>query len=233
MMQTQSNNLFHAVASNNKGASLIDSGDFREALSSLSLALKAAKSCMTEDERNGEGHHEVPFGMDSFMTKVSLQESNIEDGFYVYDQPIRIPAQDTNSVHKVVCSAAAIFNLALAHHLFALSNQTNNSSLLLQKAGKLYEFGLQVQQGAPQAEEQGMEHASTLFYLACLNNLTDVHRRLDNSTAAQKYGEDLLQLLMFLTDTQLSAKEEAVDAFYQNTFFYLLSARGVNAAAAA
>lgn len=134
-----------------------------------------------------------------------------------------------NLSYKVVCSAVSIFNLALAHHLCAIQNPINGEAFL-QKAGRLYEFGLQVHQGI--RPEEANHSDCNLFYLAILNNLTDVHRRLCDSATAKKYSEGLLQMLMFLTDSRHKAAG-TLDAFYQNTFIYLLSSRGVNAAAAA
>jgi len=240
-------NFLTTLAYNNNGAVLIEKGDYLGAISSLSLALKAAKNSMAEDYDEGDLQQEVlSFSVDDLMAKGPLQESHIEEGFYVYDRPIRIPevwgvSKDERSSTErlpqhprvVVCSAISTFNLALAHHLCALKNNTN-SEALLNKSTKLYEYGLQVQQGAYYEDDREREddQEADIFSLAMLNNLADVHRRLQNSEIAKAYSETILQVLLSIIDTNDSATE-TLDAFYQNTFFYLISSRGVNTAAAA
>jgi hypothetical protein len=223
-----------AVTNNNSGANLIDQGDFVGALSKLSRALRCAKNsmsdCSAEDQENGG-----PSDLDYLMAKQRgslLQESDY--GYFVYDQPIRIPealvvdSGDTtcNFPSKAVCSAISIFNLALAYHLMALRS-SQNSQGFLKKSAKLYEFGMQI------------STEKTFFYLAILNNLADVHRRLSDSRMSRRFCEELLQTLMVLADSQKEASctdddtADTLDVFYQNSFFYLLSTRCVNGAPAA
>ena len=226
--------LFDAVASNNNGAQLIDEGDYTGALSFLSSSLKATKNCMA-DSCTGGGDQEVPFDLDCLMLKQrgALQESRNDDGYFVYDRPIQVPVVFFNSSsfpHKVMCSAISIFNLALAHHLHALKT-SQKAELFLRKAGRLYEFAMQVQPVA--ATETA---PCTFFHLAILNNLADVHRRLGDSRTSQKFCEELLHLLMSLADARKETpadEDDTLDVFYQNSFFYLLAARSINAAPAA
>lgn len=250
-------NLINAIVGNNNGAARIEEGDYMGAISCLSTALKAAKCCMSDhenDNNSDECQRETPFDLDSIMMKekVALQYSfNNEDdeGYFVYERPIRMPNSirvqhyDESSSrsafpHKVLCSAISIFNLALAHHLEATS-RSSDAVVFLKKAAKLYDFGLQVLQGADTPIEHGIPAKCGLFYLAILNNLGDVHRRLRNTSISEQYCQELLRMLVYLTEDATStssstpSSDETFDAFYQNSVFYLLSSHGINAAPAA
>lgn len=250
-------NLINAILGNNNGAARIEEGDYMGAISCLSTALKAAKCCMSDHENDGnsdECQEETPFDLDSIMMKekVALQYSFDDDdeGYFVYERPIRMPNSimvqhnddDASSCsafpHKVLCSAISIFNLALAHHLEAVS-RSSDAVVFLKKAAKLYDFGLQVLQGADTPMEYGIPTKCGLFYLAILNNLGDVHRRLRNTRVSEQYCQELLRMLVFLSEDATStsattrSSDETFDAFYQNSVFYLLSSHGINAAPAA
>ena len=223
--------IFNAVANNNRGANLVDEGDYLSALPEISSALRCVKNGLRdciEDEQEGS------FDLDSLMAKpreALVHASRNNDGYFVYDQAIRIPElfSAPTSHDKQVCAAISIFNLALAHHLHGLTT-THKSEVFLIKAAKLYEFGIQVQQGVVG------NALCSFFYLVILNNLADVERRLGNDSKSLKFCEEVLEMLMLLADSQNEpSKDESatLEVFYQNSFFYLLSARFVNAAPAA
>ena len=249
-------NLINAIVGNNNGAARIEEGDYMGAISCLSTALKAAKCCMSDHGDDGnmdESQEETTFDLDSIMMKekVALQYSfddEDDEGYFVYERPIRMPHSimvqhhdDASSCspfpHKVLCSAISIFNLALAHHLEAVS-RSSDAVVFLKKAAKLYDFGLQVLQGADTPLEHGIPTKCGLFYLAILNNLGDVHRRLRNTRISEQYCQELLRMLVFLSEdatntSNTTPSDETFDAFYQNSVFYLLSSHGINAAPAA
>ncbi len=247
-LQMNNTNQVNAIVdNNNNGASLIDKGDYPGAISSLTIALHAAKCYMSEEvaetgaDHNG-CHHGVRFDLDSLMMEetMTLQSfADDEDGFFVYGKPIRIPEaslmqQEEELLHcvfhrQVLCLAVPIFNLALAHHLCALSRPNSHSDIIFKKGAKLYDFGLQVLLGA----DNGLVPSKCGFiYLAILNNLGDIHRRLQNTLVSEYCCHELLHYLSDCKQIQSSAKR-ALDTFYQNSFFYLLSTRGTNATPAA
>lgn len=208
---------------------MIERGDCANALPCLAVALQAAKASFHEDAETLNEEEET-FNLDALISTTALCDSFGDEEYTIFDQPIRIPEPSSKNLHPttLVCSAISIFNLALAYHLQARTSRTQNR-FFLKKSEKLYEFVLQILESSLL---EGSIPSNTLFCLAILNNLSDVHRCLGEVTTSQQYCEDILRMLMHISGSR-TLSMNALDAFYRNSFFYLMTSRGVHVAPAA
>lgn len=149
---------------------------------------------------------------------------------YLYDNPIHVPPIQEKSMenHEIYrfslfLGCVSTFNLSLALHLSARDGSSENgssedSSIILRKAARLYEICLSFQS---QREDSG-ESGSCLFTLAVVNNLGLIHRRLKQRQSADKCFEFVLSTLMFLVsngnadDTVRGILVNDLDGFFRN-----------------
>ncbi|KAG7352734.1 hypothetical protein IV203_008782 [Nitzschia inconspicua] len=196
-------NAFHAaVAEANRSCSLIEQGEYYEAIVQLTSSLSALKQIM-------------PHASDDGSIKTSLDEcirsrtacSNIDEevqGQFIYERVIyyNIPTDDEISYREsVLVSCIVIFNLAIAYHL-------RGDRTSLTKSLKLYELSFNLQ------KDQQFEN-NILFTLAIVNNLGLVHRKLNDEQSASKCFDHILSTLMYLTDCG-QASEHHLDGFFHN-----------------
>jgi tetratricopeptide (TPR) repeat protein len=226
-------NMINTISYNNAGASCIEAGNYSNAIVNFSTALKSSKASMD----NGQGEQQslqFKIDFDMFMTH-GKSDKDLKDGnhspssdFLVYRSPIRIPeslSQEEGFDSEVLFSAIAIFNLALAHHLSGMENRAS-STTLLQKATKLYEYGVQIQEG-----HRSAECPCTLFFLSSLNNLGDIHRRLGAASTSEGCFQQLLSILMYLVEYEQASAPE-FELFFKSTFFLICPIQWNVAAAA-
>jgi hypothetical protein len=221
-------NKTNMITSINDGACQIEAGDYRGAIVSLSMTLKSSKASMELEQV--EQATEYSFDLDLLMTQegpVDQKERSTTDTDHhmAYSRPIHIPerlAHESGFDAHVVFSAVAIFNLALAHHLGGMED-TPSSTNLLKKAAKLYQLGVNI---------QGQRSNCIIFFLATLNNLGDVHKRLGKTLKSEQYFKQLLSILMFLTGSGEQVSSTDLELFFKSTFFLVSPTHG-NAAAAA
>jgi hypothetical protein len=221
-------NKTNMITSINDGACQIEAGDYRGAIVSLFMALKSSKASMELEQ--AEQATEYSFDLDLLMTQgpVGKKERSTTDTDHhmAYSRPIHIPERlghESGIDTHVVFSAVAIFNLALAHHLGGMED-TPSSTNLLKKAAKLYQLGVNIQ--------KGLRSNGIIFFLATLNNLGDVHKRLGKTLKSEQNFKQLLSTLMFLTGSGEQVSSTDLELFFKNTFFLVSPMHG-NAAAAA
>mmetsp|Transcript_101317 Transcript_101317/g.205616 ORF Transcript_101317/g.205616 Transcript_101317/m.205616 type:complete len:367 (+) Transcript_101317:142-1242(+) len=144
---------------------------------------------------------------------------NFSSGDFIYCKPIQVPEFCAHRIalqrSEVILPSIAIFNLALAHHLWAKEKlaapeqeaaASSSSSLLLQKAAQLYGLAIQLQEGQMVSKEQNSY--SKLFFLSCINNLGNTHRLLGDAASAKKIYEQLLTMLMYLNYSEKQQRFE-------------------------
>jgi tetratricopeptide (TPR) repeat protein len=215
-------NMINTITCNNAGASCIEAGDYSKAIVNFSRALKSSKASI---DNNKQGEPEsLPFkiDLDTFMMTHGKSDKDPKDGnesssdFLVYKSPIRIPEslfqQEGFDSEEVLFSVIAIFNLALAHHLSGLESKVSSTNML-QKAVKLYEYGVQIQES-----HRSDECPCTLFFLSTLNNVGDIHRRLGDALTSERCFQQLLSILMFLGEYELASAPQ-FELFFKSTFF--------------
>ena len=124
-------------------------------------------------------------------------------GQYVYKNPLEIEkSADLSSYEaKVELSIAIMFNLALSHHLNALSAFTKEQhDMWLHHALSLYELAYTIQM-------QEDSEVSVECTMATINNLGQVHYALGNTEKASRCFNHLLSTIVFVQQ----------DSYYYNS----------------
>jgi hypothetical protein len=244
-------NLLSSIVHNNNGASMMEQGDCIRALPRLAAALRSAKQYMLEASLGGL--QMLAFNVDDLISISAPRNCCRDEGFVVFDQPIRIPEpmfyKDEQDIHcsddydddastrrvvtsAVMCSAVSMLNLGMAYHLQGIEKPAQNLAFL-KKAGKLYELVLKLLlQEAPCFAQSNPCGDGVVFSLMVLNNLIDVHQRLGDIKSTEQYCEEVLHMLMHVSCSE-RASTDVLDVFNRNLYFYLLSSRGVNVAPSA
>ena len=167
------------------------------------------------------------------------RSSDITNTNFIYRKPIRVPASYAHHPgfqrSEVILPSIVIFNLALAHHMWAMKMESKlqqdvaaasvsgygqrSSSLLLKKSTRLYGLAIQLQEG--QMVDEGPQSYSKLFFLSCINNLGNTHRLLGDVASSEKIYQQLLTMLMYLT---YSEHQEGYELSTTETFFSVSNA---------
>jgi hypothetical protein len=163
---------------------------------------------------------------ESFWDQPITTDNDDEGGTveFVYRHPIRIPRQAISHSLKfsTATSIMLIFNLALAHHLYAI--EETFSRPMIDKSTRLYECAYSL------LRQHNFE-ANVLFVLATVNNLGQAHKSLDQSEKATKCFQHLLSTLMFLVECDVGEKTPSFEGFFRSTS-HLLFPKDCYAAAA-
>lgn len=157
---------------------------------------------------------------------------------FVYRRAICIPTRTLMDFlpdehdRSLVISISTIFNLALAHHLRAMElkddgddNDRRYKQLQLKRAVLLYELAYKLQM-----EGISGSGLSTVFVMATLNNLGQIHKILMQHDTACECFQHLLSTLMFALDTGGVLPVSDLDGFFRNTAFLMFRAPAAGAA---
>jgi hypothetical protein len=194
---------------NNKAVELIDVGHYEEAISTLVNALQSSKQIISDAK---EIHLPLQMTLDDCMAEspapVCPQQDENEQQLFIYKRPIYICREKMALNYKanVLTSVILIFNLSLAYQL---SGTKNANAGYLQKAAKLYQLAFQM------PREEKFE-STTLFSMACINNVALVYHELEQTNKKRKCFEHLLSTLMCLVDCGEQNVCE-LDGFFRNT----------------
>jgi tetratricopeptide (TPR) repeat protein len=218
-----------AMRLNNRGAQHIDAGRYESGIATLVKALKLSERVAITAEACSCQHCDLDSCM---MLKtsppphpLSKEETFCQqqpESVYIYEQPIRVSQKSMEEEHcpGVILSLIIIFNLALAHHLSAMQNNTCRK--LLQKALHLYELAYQLQR-----EED--DYGSLSFTMIVANNLGQIHRAVNNEYKHQQCLEHLLSTMMYLVDSRIKENME-FDGFLRNASQLILKDKCAGAA---
>lgn len=160
---------------------------------------------------------------------------------YVYKQPIRIPETNFHmgeAQFQTKSSAVILFNLALAHHLRGMEDDSGLplvSSKILSKALIMYELCNQV------LAQDGIQ-ADILFDMSLANNIGQLHTVLKSTLKARLCFEHLLATIMFHLviyggkqefgdDSLTTAGDDVLDGFLENASQLLILSSKTAAAA--
>ena len=165
----------------NQGVAFLQAGDYRNAITRFAAGLTICRRQLVQSPVGGSFLLvEENRGIDSMMKKPPTVHAESDWNItkqYVYGHPICIPIledcddgmQPVALSRIVMVSSILIWNCAITYHLFALK-QSNNEALL-QKAGRFYEHGFELQKDSGTGRWE-------YFALASLNNLGNVYRAL-------------------------------------------------------
>ena len=217
----------------NEGASLIESGNLREASGVLKSALLISKRCIAEGREQVEdddysassSNDACDVGIDQFMS-ISTGKGDEPDEWSIhtsassfYNRPIKItnfpPAPSIQDDFFTMVCSVTVFNLALACHLDAVTNTTicqEEKQSRMSQAMRLYESIFKLQDGS-------LHQANAFFLMACLNNLGNIHQDLGNTDRAMACFGQLLSILMFLIEQRSICDQETSSACHYEEYF--------------
>lgn len=148
--------------------------------------------------------------------------------------PHRLMERSLGSYHNVVeISITIMFNLALSHHLTAVSGQTNDPLKMMGHAVALYELAhsLQIQEGLAMNIE---------YTMAMICNLGHIHQSLGSQDLATNCFHNLLSILLYLQiqhrsegETDVATRRILMDSevFFQSVSSLVLAIPAAAAAA--
>jgi tetratricopeptide (TPR) repeat protein len=221
--------LYHTIDLNNRGAYYIETCQFGRAIPVLCEALGLLKQVLSVSEENKSPQDPMNEDLGSLFTQFMSStlapriSPRLEENVgFIYKHPIHIP-QGENLGGKAATSLSimAMFNLALAHHLKALTSR-KGSKTRLEKSIYLYELCHEL------VDREGID-SGVHFIMALVNNLGQIHTVLKDSTKALKYFERLLSIMLFLRECGCEAEDEG---FLRNSTSALILENSFAAAAA-
>jgi tetratricopeptide (TPR) repeat protein len=230
---------------NNEGVSLIESGLFDEAITEFSKGLTLVKQVLalqgddqadeaasdSMDTSAGPKSHSPSYHFYKMQDpKATKDFGGHEEVFcnepFIFRAPIYIPSHATDHMsftYYVDSSFMLLYNLALTHHLSALSG--NNTQKRLRKALSLYElaYTIQMTEDIQLTVQQSM---------AIANNLGQIHTALGDEEKSRQCFQHLLSSIMFLNQSGDRDSVEQMDGFIANIMPLILMGSSAPAAAA-
>jgi hypothetical protein len=184
--------LFEQAAQlNNAGVTALLEGDQDTAITFMTKSIKMMKQELTKSSLAGS--HKSKHS-DQEAHTVELHDMDTET--IVFNQAIRIQTDGPEDEIEInVCSAAVIFNLALAHHH---KSSSTGEVAYLSKAEKLYSMVLRVL-------NDGASRTANLVKLASINNMFQI--RFANGDYEQA-SEGLSHVISFMRYANYSEFEE-------------------------
>jgi tetratricopeptide (TPR) repeat protein len=214
------------VALNNRGVNCLANFRYKDAVSCFSKGLALAKQSLlhfeTICETKTSSEVSTPTGHFHQADRKPLYISNkFEDHVagdqpFVFTRPIFISEEssvkETSSSYFVELSFMMLYNLALCHHLYALSSSSDDedTETTLQKALSLYELAYRVLS----TEDTD---ATVLHQMVIVNNLGHVHAQLQNVECSRQCFENLLSTIMLVKDCGEADSVQDMDGFLSNT----------------
>ena len=227
-----------AIKYNNQGVYFLKCGLYDEAVSAFTESLFMAKRLMAmyQECYDAAGHTQTRKCDESYCLRpycdfVQLKsspymESNSRRGF-IFSSPIEV--HDDLEGAPMHCylrmSFIVMFNLAISHHLLAMSNQDRMTQIdNLEKATRLYQlaYGIHMQEDV---------NISVYQTIPIVNNLSQVHYSLGNFRDANVCCKNLLTTLVFLRECGEDKTVDNLDGFYSNVMHLVLQDRQVATAA--
>ncbi|KAL3935810.1 MAG: hypothetical protein SGBAC_008747 [Bacillariaceae sp.] len=182
------------ITRNNQVVSLLDCGQFHEAVHLASTAMELFQEItISEDEDLLEKEHSNP-SIDHCMLargNSSREEASDDTDFnYIYQRGISLPSAMVEDPTRV--PPTLIFNSALSHHLLAAAvHEPQMRQHLFDKAIKLYKLAYTI-------EQSGDYKNNNIFKMAVLNNLGVICRVLGQEEQAQECFDYLVSMMMQL-----------------------------------
>jgi tetratricopeptide (TPR) repeat protein len=228
-----SSTVSQAIFLNNQGVNFLESGSFKEAAQSFSRGLTIAKIALEESNDDTETSSDAcPTGrfhqavMKPLHLSNKFEDQMTDDQPFVFTRPILISEnsdEEVSSSYFISLSFMQLYNLALCHHLYALSSE-DNSQKKLQKALSLYELAYTLQRTDD-------TKATVLQNMAIVNNLGHIHAALQNFECSMQCFDNLLSTIMLVKDS--GEQVEQMDGFLSNVMNLMNNTSCITLAAAA
>jgi hypothetical protein len=224
---------------NNKGVYLLENGMYSQAVVAFSQGMVLVKQVLAEEEEDekvlvvrvasaAQACSESASLPECFFHQLQGTQPSSEypqDAFsceepFLFKAPIYIHSTDTTATgfastkYYIKSSFILLYNLALAHHLRAVTEPKPNKRL--KRAMQLYEIAYTMQL-------QDLD-LSVLQVMAISNNLGHIHTILRNETKSRQCFEHLLQSILLCQHPQ--EEDELVvslDGFLTNVMPFMLT----------
>ncbi|CAJ1931640.1 unnamed protein product [Cylindrotheca closterium] len=193
---------------NNTAAHQIESGDYDKAIKTLNNALRLSRADFRQSQTS---HLFMLEACLSYSQNLSTQQaaavgegdenssnnsnSSNKNGLVIYQQALRVPSEYMSHPMGRILPLLVMYNMALANQLKSLkeTNDDKQRRVLLNRALKLYELAYQWQ-----SKE---EHKSLRLNMILVNNIGDIHRRVNNKTKFQRCMQQLMRTLLYVRVT--------------------------------
>ena len=247
--------LRNAVDLNNKATELIADAEYDEAITTLSAALLQVKHAIRSPSNDDDYWTDkastisttapLRFRLeDEHSSSRTLQSSPHDhadaedDEWYLYRYPLQISNDAADNLGTAdyieVVSFAGVYNLALCHHIQALSPTLKKDSmhLRLQRATSFYEHSQKLLSNNPAIMDPDMIHS-----LVITNNLGHAHYHRGNTTNGQLCFQQLLNAILYISDNVgsenlvASSDKARWDGFMVNIMQHLIAKMSHAAAA--
>jgi tetratricopeptide (TPR) repeat protein len=219
----------------NEGVSLIENGLYDEAIAAFSKGLVLVKQVLalqgddTLDEAATDGmvNSAEPVSQSPLCHFHEMQEREEvpSDDPFTFRAPIFIPSHATDRTsfaYFLKTSFILLYNIALTHHLSALSG--DDTLKRLRKALSLYELAYTIQMTAD-------IQLTALQTMAIVNNLGQIHTLLEDEEKSWQCFSHLLSSILFLIDCGDRHSVEQMDGFIANVMYLILKGSAPAAAA--
>lgn len=163
------------------------------------VALEHQRSMQTEDERANESEDLVSSGCEGLAVEPLNLKNAIPKSInpFVFSYPFVIPPFRDSSLAECsetlasIC-AVALYNCALSRHTKAFLAKDEERTELLEQAEGLYQQSLVLLDNINTLSAEG---SLIQVYLACCNNMAEVHAALENTQQAKEFQDTLRQSL--------------------------------------
>jgi hypothetical protein len=193
------------VTFNNHAVVQIRDGEYSSAIRTLSQALQASKTLITQQQQRHS--NEMSLIVSHFSTEVELsttsrscESSDVDDDMYMCKRPLELHITGMSAVNPTAQDAdtlayAVIYNLALCYHLQGIvsGNAALTGQRSLQRAASLYGHARKLLVNAIDG--------GTMRSLVLFNNMSHAYQLLGDTSTTMKSLRLLVKAMMCLSTT--------------------------------
>jgi hypothetical protein len=233
---------------NNYGAKYMEKRQYDKAISAFCKALKAAAKHSVPDHIDDHGteccsenaglewclkHQKRQDISLSYSSEDPFENNNCDSDLFVHTQPIFIAEHTTKVMSHSCITSIVMFNLALAHHIKAITASTSRGGVQqsrsqqdLCKARKVYGLCHIMLRDEPM-----MDTGVLFMIMLIVNNVGQINILLKANEEARRCYKQLLSLQMLLLDCEDETTWVNLDGIVHNTSRFILNGCPVAAAA--
>lgn len=218
------------ISQNNKGALLIERGDYSNAVRLLSAGILSFKRMRRRiQQTNAADKNKRLIAATGSSTDIDdlmrrMPSGSAEDNNATYCYPLYLPKNSNTTFEEVpaLFATTLTFNLALANHFYAIKS---GNIMSFRAAARLYKHGFHLER------VRGNLSVSPFFLMATLNNLGQLYQVTEQRDRSEKCFRQLLSTLMYVVVSK-GARPSDLERYFGNTCACLWK-EGQNCASAA
>eukprot|EP00980_Cylindrotheca_fusiformis_P021318 scaffold8211_cov117-Cylindrotheca_fusiformis.AAC.14 len=227
---------YEATTLNNQGASFLMNNNYEEAILLFQSSASMTKALMEQPQHqdsncsmNDNNAMRMKFIDLDFSDPSSTEDSFICKSAIIisYDNQVEehsIPDASNASHHLLpMIAISAIYNLAIAHHLYGIRHLSTDFFL---QALHYYEISYNMQLQQPTC-------SNPTHVLSVLNNVAMIHRSMNDPQQAKTFLERLYHIMSLLDQRGEKHSERRWEGFWSNILCLVVDPSSLAAAAAA